>query len=267
LGGGPAVLLQVAHPLVAAGVVQRGFPGDIESLKELVQRHDARLLVVDPLSAHLGGRVDSWKDQSIREALAPLAALAEERQLALLVVAHLNKGMSGDPLQRLGGSIGLPAAARSVLLLGRDPDDPHGEQGSERVLAHVKSNFGKHATSLALQIKDVRDPHQFPPLETARIVEMGKSPYKGSDLRGPTGVSELPPVTAEAVEFLKETLAAGPRKARDVQAEADEAGIPWDTVKRAKKLAGVEVRKERGVPNGRWVWELAANQTVEQPAA
>jgi hypothetical protein len=74
-------------------------------------------------------------------------------------------------------------------------------------------------------------------------------------------------VTAEAVEFLKETLAAGPRKARDVQAEADEAGIPWDTVKRAKKLAGVEVRKERGVPNGRWVWELAANQTVEQPAA
>jgi hypothetical protein len=43
-----------------------------------------------------------------------------------------------------------------VLLLARDPDDSKREQGDRRVLAHVKSNFGKQAPSLALQIAQGR---------------------------------------------------------------------------------------------------------------
>jgi hypothetical protein len=75
--------------------------------------------MVDPLMAHLPVQVNSWKDQMVRQALAPLHGLAEETGAAVLVVAHLNKGQGTDPLHRLGGSIGIPAAARSVLLLGR----------------------------------------------------------------------------------------------------------------------------------------------------
>jgi hypothetical protein len=37
--------------------------------------------------------------------------------------------------------IGLAAAARSVLLLARDPDDPEGASGPMRVLAQAKSNL------------------------------------------------------------------------------------------------------------------------------
>jgi hypothetical protein len=54
----------------------------------------------------------SWKDQSIREALAPVATLAEEHELAVLVVAHLNKGrgqrmdlMAGHEAALMEGSI------------------------------------------------------------------------------------------------------------------------------------------------------------------
>jgi hypothetical protein len=61
----------------------------------------------------------------------------------------LNKGESTDPVQRLGGSIGLPDAARSVLLLARDPDDPDGVDGSQRVLAQAKSNYGPRLVSEA----------------------------------------------------------------------------------------------------------------------
>jgi hypothetical protein len=38
--------------------------------------------------AHLGGAVDSWKDQKVRQALAPLHRMAEETGAAVLVVAH-----------------------------------------------------------------------------------------------------------------------------------------------------------------------------------
>jgi hypothetical protein len=61
--------------------------------------------------AHLAAQVNSWKDQTIRQALAPVQRLAEEAGAAVVVIAHLNKGQSADPLQRLGGSIGIPAAA------------------------------------------------------------------------------------------------------------------------------------------------------------
>jgi RecA-family ATPase len=155
------------------------FPEDIDLLGELARETGAGLIVIDPLSAHLEGRVDSWKDQSIRGALAPLAALADAQQLAVLVVAHLNKGQSMDPLQRLGGSIGLPAAARSVLLLGRDPGDRDGERGNHRVLAHVKSNFGRQATSLAFRIVQTPVDPTFPHMNAAEIVETGTSTHEG----------------------------------------------------------------------------------------
>jgi hypothetical protein len=244
------------------------FPSDTESLSELVREQDIRLVVIDPLTAHLAGGVDSFKDQSIREALAPLAALAEEQRIAIVVVAHLNKGQSSDPLQRLGGSIGLPAAARSVLLLGRDPDDPEGSRGSRRVLAHVKSNFGQLASSLALQIIPAVAEDWLGAHPTAEIVEVGLSPYQGSDLLQGQMQSDLPEVMNEAVAFLRSMLAEGPRNARDIETEAEQAAIPWETVKRAKKAAGVKTTKQRGVSNGPWVWELVEQaQQVELPAA
>jgi len=64
-----------------------------------------------------------------RLALAPLTRMAEEHECAVLVVVHLNKQRGGDPLYRIGGSIGQVGAARSVLSFGRDPDDPDGEPG------------------------------------------------------------------------------------------------------------------------------------------
>ncbi|MBA2708912.1 MAG: AAA family ATPase [Gemmatimonadaceae bacterium] len=243
------------------------FPTDTGSLHKLVQQHDVRLVVIDPLTAHLAGGVDSFKDQSIREALAPMAALAEEQRIAIIVVAHLNKGQSSDPVQRLGGSIGLPAAARSVLLLGRDPDDPEGSRGARRVLAHVKSNFDRQASSRAFRIIPAVAEDWLGTHPTAEIVEIGPSPYQGSDLLQNQAEADLPEVMNEAVAFLRSALEDGPRPARDVQAAAEQAALSWDTVKRAKTLAGVKTRKQRDVSNGPWVWELAEVQRVELPGA
>ncbi|CAN5794626.1 hypothetical protein BH24ACT25_BH24ACT25_04750 [soil metagenome] len=98
-------------------------PDDVAELEQLVVDRAARLVVIDPLMAHLPEAVNSWRDQSVRRALAPLHRMAEAHGCAVLVVAHLNKDRQGHALYRTGGSVGIPAAVRSALLLARDPDD------------------------------------------------------------------------------------------------------------------------------------------------
>jgi hypothetical protein len=124
-------------------------PNDISALRGLALEHEVKLIVIDPLMAHLSAQINSWKDQMVRQALAPVHRLAEETGATAIIVAHLNKGQGSDPLQRLGGSIGIAAAARSVLLLADDPDQPG---KNRRVLAHVKSNASSLAPSLLLAI-------------------------------------------------------------------------------------------------------------------
>ena len=101
-------------------------PDDVGELDRLVRETEAQLVVIDPLMAHLPGTVNSWRDQSVRRALAPLHRLAEEHGCAVIVVAHLNKAAGTEALYRVGGSIGLGGAARSALLFARNPNDPDG---------------------------------------------------------------------------------------------------------------------------------------------
>lgn len=107
-------------------------PADVEAIALECRRarelgKPPALIVVDPISAYLGG-VDSHKDAAVRGALAPLAALAQEEQLCVLVVAHLNKSTAGNLLNRISGSGAFGAAPRSVLAFARDPDDPDGSK-------------------------------------------------------------------------------------------------------------------------------------------
>ena len=163
-------------------------PDDVVELERLVAECGASLVIVDPLMAHLPGEVNSWRDQSIRLALAPLHGLAERQGCAALVLAHLNKSASSDWLRRVGGSVGITGAARSVLLMARDPDDSDGEKGRRRVLAHAKCNVGPEMPSLLYEIEPMLMPatDEDPEVETARIVRSASCrPRRGAAARRP----------------------------------------------------------------------------------
>jgi AAA domain len=217
-------------------------PADVPKLQALIEQHEVGLVVIDPLAAHLAGSINSWKDTEVRQALAPLHKAAEATGAAVLIVAHLNKGQSDQPLQRLGGSVGLPAAARSVLLLARDPGDPDGEQGSLRVLAHVKSNLGQLAVSRSLSIVAERVGTNGE-IATARIFEVGDSPYTGTELLSAGGRDKGTSKLAQAVSFLETILINGPVPVTEVWEAAVEDGISEKTLKRAKQRLSVVSRK------------------------
>lgn len=127
-------------------------PTHVPELERAVRTTGARLLVVDPITAHLGA-TDGNNDPMVRSAISPLARMAERNRLAVLVLMHMNKARAQDPMVRAGGSIGLPGIARSGLLMGQNPDYP--DDTGLRVVASFKNSWGPIPASQQYRLEDV----------------------------------------------------------------------------------------------------------------
>ena len=187
--------------------------------------------------------MNTHRDQDCRRALHPLAAMAEETGAAVLVVRHLNKMAGGNPLYRGGGSIGIIGAARSGLLVAKDPDNPE-----RRILASTKCNLAKLPPSWAFDLT--------PTDGALRIGWMGESTHTAESLLASRPDDEERDAVQDAMEFLRDMLAGGPVDADQVKKEAHRNSIPERTLARAKAALGVKSRKERFTGKGAWQWYL-----------
>jgi AAA domain/Toprim-like len=219
-------------------------PDDVDTLAAMVRESGARLVVIDPLNAHLSGSIDSWKDHGIRRALAPLARLADELDIAVIVVAHLNKQRGGDPLYRVGGSIGNVAAARSVLAFGRNPEDPHGERGVERLLAHAGCNWGPIAATQVYELQAAVVEVDGEVHDTSRLLYLRDSESSAAEA---FGVAAREDRGQDAEEAIGEALKDGPRPSREVKTEVmAELNVGLRTVER---VAGRMVERDELLVN------------------
>ena len=236
------ILKTISDP---AGERQPEIPADLGTIERAALSVDARLVIIDPLMAFLSGATNSFRDQDVRRALAPLATMAERIRAAVLIVRHLNKMPDGNPLYRGGGSIGIIGAARSGLLVARDPDD---ETGERRVLAVTKTNLGPCPTSLSYFIKSEA--------ESIRVQWCGESKHQAGGLLAVPDETESRGAVEEAVEFLKSFLADGPVAATEVRRNAKSAGLSKRTIDRAKKLVAVRARRDGFGKGSTWLWEI-----------
>ena len=67
------------------------FPTDIDELARHAIETDARLIVIDPVSASIDLKLDSHKDAHVRVVLGQLAKLADRLRLAVVMIAHLTR--------------------------------------------------------------------------------------------------------------------------------------------------------------------------------
>lgn len=228
-------------------------PAGTKALRALIETLRPRLLVIDPVMAHLDVSVNSHKDQSMRSAFAPLRAIAEEYGVAIVLIGHLNKTPATNPLHRLGGSIAFPGLARSVLMLAADPDDPDGPNGRLRVLAQAKSNVGDFAATIRYAIKTVRlEPEDAEPFNVPVLCDAGFSTHTAQSLFADATADSSLGRLEEAMEWLDELLRPGQRRAADVLELALETGITERTLDRAKAELGVKSRRF----GCEWYWQL-----------
>jgi hypothetical protein len=212
---------------------------DIPAITAAIRQADVRLVIVDPLMAFIPAGLDTHRDAEIRVLLRGLARLAEDTGVAVLLVRHLTKANGGNALYRGGGSIGIIGAARSGLLVARDPNDPE-----LRVLAVTKSNLAAPSTALAYRVTgDAYDP--------PRVSWEGATAHSVGELLGHS-LPEKPNMLDQAKTFVLEALAAGPRAASEVAQEAAAAGVAAITLRRAREALQVETRRDAE----RWIWVL-----------
>jgi hypothetical protein len=220
------------------------FPEDCALLHETIAETGSRLVILDPLMALLSARVCSLNDQMVRQALGPLARLAQEAGAAMNWVRHLNKGGTGQrALYRGSGSVAIIGTARTAFLVGRSPADE-----DLRVLACTKTNLAEPPPSLGFRIDRNADRQPV-------IAWTGPVDVSADDLvlvpRLRMGES-----LDEAKHFLQELLAAGPCSYQEAERKAQEAGITARTLRRAKVELGVVSTAKRAAGRTHWHWSL-----------
>lgn len=210
----------------------------VAELEERLEQYTPELVVIDPIQAFLGAKVDMHRANEVRPVLMGLSKLAERRGCAILLIRHLNKAASMKAMYRALGSVDMAAAARSILLAGRHPAEKDG-----RVLAHLKSSLGPRGESVAYTITE------------AGLKWQGVADLSADDLvASPIGAAAS---SVEAEAFLKEYLSGGPKPATEVYAAANQRGISQGRLARRAKALGV-VRKPNGYQQG-WIFMLPSS--------
>ena len=234
-------------------------PEDLPAFERVISETNAQLVIIDPLMGYLSDTANSWKDQSVRKALTPLAGLAERSGAAIVVVRHLRKGEHESAIYAGGGSIAIIGQARTGLLVTEDP-----EKATDRILSVTKCNVAAKAPSLRFRFS-TPGPDQpmllAPKIEWLEEVQLSADELvQGARCRSRNGPKE------EAVTFLREVLANGPMSANWIEKQAGERGISPATLGRAKSSLGVWSRRrewletegiELGEPNSPedlWFW-------------
>lgn len=109
-------------------------PLDLQLIRQAVTETGARLIIVDPLTATIGG--DLHKLADVRRAIDPLTALAQELDIAVIAILHFNKGQ-GNASDKVAGSHAFRDAFRSLLLFATD------DESGERIVTVDKSNYSQ----------------------------------------------------------------------------------------------------------------------------
>ncbi|MGD9162756.1 MAG: AAA family ATPase [Desulfobacteraceae bacterium] len=107
---------------------------------------NCKLIIIDPISSYLP-TIDSHRNSDVRSVLAPLQELAEERDVAVLLVHHFNKNAGGKAIHRVSGSGAFIAAVRHAFAVVKDKDDD-----LRRLVIPIKSNIWSDRHGLAFSI-------------------------------------------------------------------------------------------------------------------
>ena len=236
---------------------------DLEHLEAEIRKiGDVRLVVIDPISSYLGPKVDSHVNAAVRGVLEPVSEMASRLRVAVVSVTHPPKATGTTAINRFIGSIAFVAAARAAFMVTRDPDDTN-----RRLLLPVKNNLAPLGKGFAFRLEQriVGDSGKTIVASTvvweSSLIEItADAALQAADAKTNGGAS----AGNEAEEFLKEILAGGPTRQKEIEAAAKGNGLSWATVRRAKKRLGVKATKN-GMDGG-WLWDLPKMLTIGEGA-
>jgi putative DNA primase/helicase len=223
---------------------------------------DVKLIMIDPLDAYMQG-ISGYNGIETRSYLQPLSDLADERDVAVVLITHPNKNKDNEILDRISGAGAFGQVVRSSWYLSRFPSDK-----SKRLLSHMKSNvIGITKTAIAFTYDENRgkytwfsDPIDMDAEDVNNVLQREARDAKFGVKRGPD-----PTEANRAVEFILGYLTNGPCLQSVAQDQALNVGIKESSFLKGLKHLRVtdgRVRRERGEADKRW-WLHLVTPTID----
>jgi len=239
---------------------------DLDLLRERIsQIGDVVLVTIDPITAYMGGKIDSHKATDVRDQLGPLSAFAEEMNVCVSAITHPAKAANQTAINSFIGSQAFIAACRVGHLcapeMGEDGDANPTLTG-QVLYTHVKHNLSKRQDTLGYRIKIVDVMTRDGLSETPMVVW-----YKDvADLTGDQAIAAAAGGGGNDRQKQQRDLQARLSKllfnrslpAKEVEEEVKAWGFTHDQLRTARQKLGIVAKKVvgEGQKDGPWMWSI-----------
>lgn len=205
-----------------------------ERIEQAILKEKAKLMILDPIQAYLGAKMDMNRANEARDMTKHLGQVAERTGCAIVLIGHMNKNAGGKVAYRGMGSIDFFAVARSVLLVGRVKG-----QENRRAMIQIKNNLAERGHAKSFVLTD------------------GVFTWKGDyDITEDELAGGFAPKTSkqEEAKDLLVSLSCITKEAAvsQIQEKARDRGISWRTMEMVKKELQIKSKKV----NNAWYWIL-----------
>lgn len=123
----------------------------IRTFHNVIRSVKPDLVIIDPIVAYLGSKMDMNRSNEVRPIMKALADAADMYSVAIIIVRHQRKaatnGKSGPAIYAGMGSIDFTAAVRSELQVTE-------ASNGQKYINHVKANAGPKGKSIRYSIND-----------------------------------------------------------------------------------------------------------------
>lgn len=205
-----------------------------ERIEQAILQEKAKLMILDPIQAYLGAKMDMNRANEARDMTKHLGQVAERTGCAIVLIGHMNKNAGGKVAYRGMGSIDFFAVARSVLLVGRVKG-----QENRRAMIQIKNNLAERGHAKSFVLTD------------------GVFTWKGDyDITEDELAGGFAPKTSkqEEAKDLLVSLSCTTKEAAvsQIQEKARDRGISWRTMEIVKKELQIKSKRV----NNAWYWIL-----------
>ena len=254
---------------------------DLARLEQAIKQiGNVGLICIDPITAYMGGKMDSHKATEVRSQLGPLKDFSERTNVAVSAITHPAKNASARAIDHFIGSQAFIAAARIGHACFEEFEEDERRRKKLRLGAILFTNVKHSATvkmpTLAYKIESVTIyPEPFMQIETSRVVwekeavnisaeQAIAAARKQCESGGERGRAQR----ARSCDFLRSDARRGGGwcKQTEIAAQAKALGFSDKELRTARKKLVISSKKDGFDGPWLWGWEGKAANTGSEGA-